>query len=185
MVAKPRRHLLLIAFMLFVLEFIGIIGYYWLFGGHEGDTTLTISRYVGLNPLSCAAFCACNFVVAVLIVWHLATHEKLHGMGWRFLIYAFVVSFLALSVSPHLPEGGMSTDIHLFFAGSMFTIMALTGLFDIIATKRKSTLIVALLFLVYAVFFIICDLFRVSWFMDNILIYESAYIFAYFVLLLV
>ena len=181
---KPRRGLLLIALSIFIVEYLGIIGYYWLFGGHSGDATLTISRYVGLNPITCAIFCVCNLAIATLMICHLAMLEKMHGILWRFLLYGFLASFVALSVSPHLPEGGTSTEIHLFFAGAMFVIMALVGLLGIVNNDRKLPLVISILFTIFALFFIICDVTRVQWFMDGILWYESAYILAFFALIM-
>ena len=182
---KPRRGLLLIALSIFIAEYLGIIGYYWVFGGYSENTSLTISRYVGLSPITCAIFCICNLAIAVLMICHLVMQEKSHGMLWRFLLYGFLASFVALSVSPHLPEGGTSTEIHLFFAGAMFVIMVLVGLLSIVTNERKLPLIISILFTIFALFFIVCDVARVQWFMDGILWYESAYIFAFFALIMI
>ena len=181
---KAHKNLFLVALLIFLAEYLGIIGYYWLFGGHAGDATLTISRYVGLNPLSCAVFCICNLAIAVLMFWHLALGCSKRGFIWRFLMYAFTVAFLALSISPHLPDESMPADIHRFFAGAMFVIMALVSLHTLSKSQRKFLTIYSLLFLLFAVFFIICDVARLPWFMSGIFWYESAYIFAFFGLIL-
>lgn len=178
---KPRKiNLFLIALIIFLLEYLGICGYWWVFGGHMGDASLTISRYVGLAPATCAIFFACNLVITVLVVWHLIFACAKRGFLWRFLMYVFVGAFLGLSVSPHLPDGGMSSTIHMAFAGTMFVVMALVGLYTLAATQRKALMVYAMAFLIFAVFFIICDAARVDWFMRGIFWYESAYIFAFF-----
>lgn len=177
---KPRKNLFLIALAIFLLEYIGIIGSYWLFGGRMGDASLTISRYVGLSPWSCAVFCACNLAIAILVICHLIFRCAKRGFLWRLLMYIFAAVFLALSVSPHLPDEGMSSAIHCFFAGVMFVDMALIGLYTLFATQRKALMCYAMLFLIFAVFFIICDVARVDWFMNGIFWYESAYLFAFF-----
>ena len=148
-----------------------------------GDASLTISRYVGLNPLTCGIFFVFNLAITVLVLCHLATTCK-RGFIWRLLMYVFALAFLALSVSPHLPDESMPADIHRFFAGVMFVTMALVGLYTLLATQRKGLLIYALLFVIFALFFIICDAARIDWFMTGIFWYESAYIFAFFGLVL-
>ena len=124
---KPRKNLFFIALLIFIAEFLGIMGYYWIFDGRAGDASLTISRYVGLNPWSCAVFLVCNLAISILVVYHLITACAKRGVIWRFLMYVFAMAFLALSVSPHLPDEGMSSTIHRFFAGVMFVDMALVG----------------------------------------------------------
>lgn len=178
--SKPRKNLFLIALLIWLAEYLGICGYWWIFGGHAGDASLTISRYVGLSPWTCAIFCVCNLAITVLVVCHLIFACSKRGFIWRFLMYVFAMAFLALSVSPHLPDEGMSSTIHRFFAGVMFVDMALVELYTLFATQRKGLLVYAMLFLVYSVFFIICDAARVDWFMQGIFWYESAYIFAFF-----
>jgi len=177
---KPRKNLFLIALLIFLVEYLGICGYWWIFGGHMGDASLTISRYVGLSPLTCAIFLACNLAISVLVICHLIFASNKRGFLWRFLMYIFVGAFLALSISPHLPDEGMSSTIHRGFAGVMFVVMALIGLYTLFATQRKALMCYAMLFLIFAVFFIICDAARVDWFMNGIFWYESAYIFAFF-----
>jgi len=183
---KARKNLLLIAWLIFIAEFLGIIGYYWLFDGYSGEASLTISRYVGLNPVTSIVFCICNLAIIVLMAYHLMTRSKAQGFIWRFLTYCFIAAFMAVSICPHTPDGGTSSDIHQFFAGIMFVIMALTSLLNIFSSsaKNKARLIYAVTFTIYALFFIVCDLFKVQWFMNGIFWYETAYLFGYFSLLM-
>lgn len=181
--AKPRKKLYLFAQLIFLLEFLGIIGYYWIFDGHMGDASLTISRYVGLNPWSCAVFCACNVAITVMTIWHIATNCEKRGFIWRFLMYGFALTFLALSIVPHIPdENAAAVTIHRFFAGSMFVAMALIGIYTLIKTRRKWLMLYSTLFVILALFFIICDLGQFDWFLNTIFWYESAFILSFFAL---
>ncbi len=178
---KPRKiNLFLIALIIFLVEYLGICGFWWIFGGYMGDASLTISRYVGLHPATCAIFCVCNLAITILVIWHLITACAKRGFLWRFLMYIFIGAFLALSICPHVPTEGMGSTVHRAFAGTMFVVMALIGLWTLFATQRKALLVYAMSFLIYAVFFCICDAARVEWFMNGIFWFESAYIFAFF-----
>ena len=177
---KPRKNLFFIALLIFIAEFLGIMGYYWILDGRAGDASLTISRYVGLNPWSCAVFLVCNLAISILVVYHLITACAKRGVIWRFLMYVFAMAFLALSVSPHLPDEGMSSTIHRCFAGVMFVDMALVGVVTMARAERKFMMLYSMLFVIYAIFFCVCDVMRMQWFLDGIFWYESAYIFAFF-----
>ncbi len=181
---KQSKKLLWVSALVFLAEFLGIIGWYWIFGGHAGDATLTISRYVGLNLWSTLVFCACNMAIVVMLVYYLLTQASKRGFLWRFLMYAFALAFMALSISPHVPDESMPATIHRFFAGAMFIIISLIGILTLTKATRKVTLVYSLLFTIYAMFFLICDVLRVDFFMNSIFWYESAYIFAFFGLIL-
>ena len=181
---KKHKNLLLISLLIFVAEYIGLIGWYWLFDGRAGDATLTISRYVGLNWWSSLIFCAGNMAIIVMVVYYLLTRAKERGALWRMLMYVFVIAFMALSISPHVPDESMPAVIHKFFAGVMFVDIALISLLSIAKAQRKSTLIFAVFFTIYSVYFCISDVLRVPYFMDLILWFESAYLYAFFALLI-
>lgn len=181
---KHSNKLLWISTAIFAVEYLAIIGYNWLLGGHLGDASLTISRFVGLNIWSIAIFCILNIAICILVVCHLVANTGSKSFVWRFLMYGFVIAFMALSISPHLQDEGISSDIHKFFAGTMFVIMALVGILTMATTKKRWLLVFGTLFVIYGIFFIVCDLMRVDFFMNNILWFESAYLFAFFGLLL-
>lgn len=181
---KPNK-LLLISFVIFIIEYVGLIGWYWFFDGRAGDASLTISRYVGLNWWSSLIFCACNLAIVVLIVNYLLAYTRERGWLWRKLMYIFVIAFMALSISPHLPDESMPADIHRFFAGVMFVAMALIGLLSMMKAQRKTTAIFTLLFTAFSIYFCISDVLRVPYFMDLIFWFESAYIFAFFGILMI
>ena len=181
---ERSNRLLWISLAIFALEYLGIIGYYWIFGGHMGDSSLTISRFVGLNPLSSIIFCVCNVAIAVMLVYYTLTNARMRGFVWRFLMMAFLVTFIALSISPHVPDESAGAQIHIFFAGAMFVAMALIGIYTIVVTQERPTSILSVLFIIYGLFFIICDIFKFDFFMSGVLWYESAYLFAFFAVLI-
>ncbi len=181
--ARSNR-LLWISTAIFSLEAILIIGYNWLFDEYLGNASLTISRYVGLNAWSIFTFCALNISICVMLVCYLITNAGIRSFIWRFLMYGFVLTFMALSIAPHLPEDCASSDIHRFFAGAMFAIMSLIGIVTVAITRSRGILVFGTLFIVYGIFFIFCDLLRIDFFMQNILWFETAYLFSFFGLLL-
>lgn len=181
---KPHKNLFFISLLMLIAEVLGIVGYYWIFDGRAGDASLTISRYVGLSPWSCAVFCFCNLIIAILMVYQLITACARRSAFWRFLVYVFAMSSLALSISPHTPDEGISFDIHMFFATTMFISMALTGIVTIVRAERKALTLCSMLFVIYAIFFCICGAMRMPWFMDSVLWYESSYLFAFFGLII-
>ena len=181
---KPSKKLLLISLLIFALEYIGIVGSYWLFDGRAGDASLTISRYVGLNLWSSLLFCAGNMAIVVLSVYYLLTKAQGRGFIWRFLMYIFVGAFMALSISPHVPDESMPATIHRCFAGIMFVVMVLIGVTQMARAERKITLAYSMLFVIYAIFFCVCDAMRLDFFMNGIFWFESAYLFAFFGLIL-
>lgn len=181
---KPSKKLLIISLIIFALEFFGLVGWYWIFGGHAGDATLTISRYVGLNWWSSFIFCACNMAIIAMLVYYLVIQAKHRGLLWRMLMYVFVIAFMALSISPHVPDESMPAKIHCFFAGVMFIAMALIGILTVVRGKNIGTIIYAILFTIFSVYFCFSDVLRVPYFMDGIFWFESAYLYAFFGLLL-
>ena len=183
--AKKPKNLLLISFIIFIVEYIGLIGWYWIFDGRAGDLTLTISRYVGLNWWSSLIFCAGNMAIITMLVYYLLTRAKNRGALWRMLMYVFIIAFMALSISPHVPDESMPATIHKFFAGVMFVTMALVSALSIARARSKGVAIFAAIMTIFSIYFCISDVLRVPYFMNLILWFESEYIFAFFALLLV
>ena len=181
---KRSNKFLWIPVLIFSLEYLGIVGYYWLWGGHLGDASLTISRFVGLNTWSSLLFCAGNLAIAVMLFYYIIVHAKINNFLWKLLMIFFIICFVALSISPHVPDESMPAKIHCFFAGAMFIIMTVISIFTALTTKQKLTSLICLFYIMYGVFFLVCDLFRIDFFMRGILWYESAYIFAFFAVLI-
>lgn len=181
---KHSNALLWISVLLFTAEFAFIVGHYWFFGGHLGDSSLTISRFVGLQTWSSLLFCCYNVVIASMLFYWLLEKSKDTGFLWRFLMSAFIVTFLALSISPHMPDEGASSKVHCFFAGAMFVAMTLIGLYKLLKSKQKADTLVSFLFVAFGIFFIIVDMAKPDWFVQSILWYETGYLYAFFATLL-
>lgn len=181
---KRSNYLLWISLLLFGLSWLVIIGYYWVFGGYFGNSSLTISIFVGLQLWTILLFCAVNIVIAIMILNYILTHAKIHSFLWRFLMIAFVIAFIGLSVAAKTPDNEMMTATHQFFSHSLFLIISLITLYTILVAKDKLTRLVATIIACYAVFFITSYLSRADYLMNGILWYESAFIVAFFVLVI-
>ena len=181
---KRSNKLLWIALLVFGLSCLIIIGYYWLLGGYFANSSLTISIFVGLQLWSVLLFCAVNIVIAIMILSYILTHAKIRSFLWRFLMIAFVIAYIGLSVSAKTPDNEMMTATHQFFSHSLFLIISLITLYTILVAKDKLTRLVATIIACYAVFFITSYLSRADYLMNGILWYESAFIVAFFVLVI-
>ncbi len=175
--------LLWLSLLIFTFETVGIITYYWL-NGYSGVTNLTISKFVGLNLWSSLIFGAGNALIVILMLYYLSAHARIKNSLWHLLMVLYLASFVALSIFPHVPEPGTLSEIHQFFSAIMFILMFLLGVLSLIIAKHKSSTIIATLFTTFSVYFIISYILRPDYFMGNILWFESAYIYAFFALLI-
>ena len=175
--------LLWLSLLIFTFETVGIITYYWL-NGYSGVTNLTISKFVGLNLWSSLIFGAGNALIVILMLYYLSAHARIKNSLWHLLMVLYLASFVALSIFPHVPEPGTLSEIHQFFSAAMFILMLLLGVLSLIIAKHKSGTIIATLFTTFSVYFIISYILRPDYFMGNILWFESAYIYAFFALLI-
>lgn len=171
--------------MLFVLGYLTIIGYYWIFGGYFGNSSLTISIFVGLRPWSIVLFCAINIIVACLLVVYIKTQAKLDNRLWRFLMFAFIIAYVGLSIAAKTPDNTISTDLHHFFSKSLFLIITFSTILTIIIAEDSLTRFLASILSAYGIFFVVSYVLKSEIFMNNILWHESAYIYAFFALTLV
>ena len=183
-VEKRSNKLLWISLSIFGLTYLGIIGYYWLFGGHLGDSQLTISAYVGLAPWSAMLFCATNIAVAVLLVVYIYTNSSFRKSLWRMMMLAFVVAFIGLSIAPRTPFSSEVVPIHQFFSHSMFIIIALLALYTAVSAKDGTARTVATLVTVYSAFFIACYILNAPFLHAGILWFESAFVYSFFALVI-
>ena len=150
------KKLIWAALSIFTLEILIIIGCYWLFYGYAGNFSLTISRYVGLSSWSSLAF----------------------------LVGVYAISLLALSLCPHAPDGGQVTSIHRFFAAAMFISLCLLGLISADIAKGKLVRTYCIAFVLYGFHFIIAYVNHLPYLMGNILIWETAFVYGGFAILL-
>lgn len=184
-VEKRSNKLLWISLAVFTLTYLVIIGYHWLFNGHFGDATYTISMYVGLAPWSSLLFCVTNLAIAVMLIVYILTQAKMRGFLWRLMMFAFVICFIGLSIAPRVPfEGDTVIEIHHFFSYSMFVIIALLAFYTAAAVKDKFARTVATLIVAYAAFFIVGYLLNAAFLDAGIFWYESAVVFAFFALVI-
>ena len=184
---KPEKHsnkLLWISLALFGLVYLFIIGYQWLFGGHFGDARLTISAYVGLAPWSSMLFCLTNIAISVLLVINIYTNPSFQKFLWRFMMMAFVVAFIGLSIAPRTPFASDVVPIHRFFSHSVFLIITLLALYATAKSKITLTRVIGMLVAIYGAFFIICYLLDAAFFNAGILWFESAFVYSFFVLII-
>ena len=182
---KRSNLLLWMSLLLFGLSCLVIVGYNWLFGGYFGNSSLTISIYVGLQIWSILLFCVINIGIAIMLLNYILTHAYIRSFLWRLLMIAFIAAFIGLSVAAKTPENDMMTATHQFFSHSLFFIIALISLYTVLIAKDKLSRLMAILLVCYSVFFITCYLLRADFLMNGILWYESAFIFAFFMLVIV
>ncbi len=181
---KRSNKLLWVSLLMFGLSCLVIVGYYWLFGGYLGNSSLTISIYVGLQLWSILLFCAVNIAIAIMLLNYILTHAKIRSFLWRLLMVAFIVAYIGLSVAAKTPDNDMMVATHQFFSHSLFLIIALISLYTVLVAKDKLTRLIAMLLVCYSVFFITCYLLKVDFLMGGILWFESAFIFAFFILVI-
>jgi len=184
---KPEKHsnkLLWISLALFGLVYLFIIGYQWLFGGHLGDSRLTISAYVGLAPWSSMLFCITNIIIAVLLVSYIYTNSSFQKFLWRVMMMAFVVAFIGLSIAPRTPFASEVVPIHQFFSHSMFIIISLLALYTMIVSRDMLARTIAALVTTYGIFFIFCYLINAPFFNAGILWFESVFVYSFFILVI-
>ena len=177
------KKLLWIAGSIFTLELLVIIGYYWIFQEYAGNTMLTISRYVGLSPATILIFLAGNLAVISCIVLYMF-NSGIKKTAWRALIYVYAVCFLALSICPHVQEGGQIVFIHKFFAAGVFLSLLLEAIVTIGMTENKLARAFLFAFIIFAVCVCMGELNDLAYHNANKLIFETLYIYGGFVTLL-
>lgn len=180
---RKTNTLLWIIISIFTAEVLGIVGYYWIGGGHFGDASLTISKYVGLNLWSALVFGFGNTLITILMLYYLSTNARIKNTLWHLLMVGFIGCFVILSIFPHLPDGSAVAQVHQIFAAIMFTVMSLVGIITLIISKQKFTIILTTLFVAFSIYFILSYIFRPDYFMQNILWLEATYLYAFFAIL--
>lgn len=177
------KKLIWAALSIFTLEILIIIGCYWLFYGYAGNFSLTISRYVGLSSWSSLAFLVGNLAITTLSIIYMVNSD-IKKFFWRFLVGVYAISLLALSLCPHAPDGGQVTSIHRFFAAAMFISLCLLGLISADIAKGKLVRTYCIAFVLYGFHFIIAYVNHLPYLMGNILIWETAFVYGGFAILL-
>lgn len=177
------KRLLWVAFAIFTINTFAIIGYYWLFGGYLGNISLTVSRYVGLETWSAVAFLIGNLATIALLVFY-ATNLQIKKLSWHLLVGTFTISFLSLSLCPHLPTGDQIIAIHRFFASTLFISLCFLAAVTTGLTKNRLARLFCFIYILYGFHFIIAYANHLSYLMDSILIWETLFIYGGYVLYL-
>ncbi len=177
---RKSNILLWLTLAIFSLETLVIVGYYWLFGGYFGVASLTISRFVGLNPASVVGFGVGNTLIVILLLYYLSTHARIKHWLWHLLMIGFTGCLMVLSIFPHLANNVAVAQVHQIFAAIMFVIMALIGIISLMMAQRKTVIIYATLFATFSIYFILSYILQPDYFTQNILWFEANYILAFF-----
>ncbi len=175
------KKLIWIILALITLEVLGIVGYNWVTAGYTGDATLTLSRYVGLNLWSSIAFGIVNLIIIVLMTLYAIHTQKLGSM---ILFLILDISYLILSICPHLPYESPITLMHQIFAITLFIVMLLIGITQY-NKNTKPTRAITGLFVLYGLHFLFAYANHLPYFMNGILYWEIGYIYLFFISLLV
>ena len=175
------KKIIWIILALITLEVLGVVGYNWVTAGYTGDATLTLSRYVGLNLWSSIAFGIINLIIIVLMTLYAIHTQKLGSM---ILFLILDISYLILSICPHLPYESPITLMHQIFAITLFIVMLLIGITQYNKNTKLARAITGL-FVLYGLHFLFAYANHLPYFMNGILYWEIGYIYLFFTSLLV
>ena len=178
------KKLIWISLAIFTTELLGIVGFYWLHEGYLGNTQLTISRYVGLNSWSIIVFLICNLAIIALATVYMV-NSGIKKFSWRFLLGMYILCFLILSLCPHTPDDNQMTFIHRFFSAGLFVALALLGFVTTGLTNNKLARGFCYLFVLYGFHFIIAHANQLPYHMNNVLIWETIYVYGGFAVMLI
>lgn len=153
----------------------------------------TISYYVGTSTMTAVFFAMLNFVTVGLIWYYLWQMGRVWQMPrvYHYLMMILAVAFVWLSVCPvyyadFMGHVSLVSRMHEVASRTMFLTMALITL--LIASRPEastSTRVLGVAYLVFAVISIFGHLTYGAWFMPAILIWETSYILAFFLLIAV
>lgn len=170
------KKILWLIFAIFTLELLGIVGYYWIFQGYAGNTELTVSRYIGLSPVSSAIFLIGNLVIIVLAMIYML-ESGIKSTLWRILIGVFAVCFLMLSICPHVPDNAQIIFIHRFFAGGLFVSLLILAMVTTSLTDSKLAKAFCFFYIVYGACYFTTYLSYLPNYSPYSLIIETLYIY--------
>ncbi len=153
----------------------------------------TISYYVGTSTVTAVMFAVLNFVMVGLMWYYLWQM----GQEWQmprtyyYLAVILVVTIVWLSVCPvyyadFMGHVSLVSRMHEVASRTMFVTMALIML--LIASRPEAstgTRVLVAMYLVFAVVSIFGHLTNGAWFTPTVLIWETSYILAFFLLIAV
>ena len=170
------KKLLWIILTIFTLELLGIVGYYWIFQGYAGNTEMTISRYIGLSPVSSTIFLIGSLAIIVLTIIYML-ESGIKSFFWHILVGVFAVCFLMLSICPHIQDNQQIIFIHRFFAGGLFVSQLLLAMVTTGLTNNKLARAFCFFYIVYGVCYFTTYLSYLPNYSPYSLIIESLYIY--------
>ena len=196
--------------LLFALSQLIILGYNWIFQGHAGNLSLTISRYVGLSLWTSVLFAVFNLIITIIMFRYYLSLRKSRSTLWFIFGCIQVAGFLLLSIFPHntFMEGQLReivVTIHEHSARAMFIAMFGMTLetlrlshpnhlkflqnLPLLKSPKKlafpeATTPVCLFFFVYGIIYAISYATRWAPIWDRVLIIETGYIYAFMAFLL-
>ncbi|MDO4760084.1 MAG: hypothetical protein Q4A33_02150 [Candidatus Saccharibacteria bacterium] len=183
---KMNKKFIHIATGVFTLNVIVVLALYLVF--ERGfNLNWTISRYMGTSVWSAILFGLTNLIVIFCVLKYLLRIQKLYKLSsfWGTLVIAMIITYLGLSIcpvglfDPTWGEFGIVSRMHHFFSYTMFVIMAVIVLDTLIEVRRgKSFVIFGASLILYMIGCIFCYKYGTSFFMNNILLFESGYILA-------
>lgn len=185
---KPQYGIAL-APVIFAFSQIIILGYNWTFGGHFGDISLTVSKYVGLNIWSSVLFAIYNFLIAFLMVrYYLYAYKGLSKI-WLVLGFIQLFGFIGLSIFPHAAflSGDVKevvVNLHIALARIMFFAMFGMAIERLrIACGRdnrnKFAAKICLAFIIYGLIYALGYMDQDGFLWHIMLIWETGYIYAF------
>lgn len=152
----------------------------------------TISHYVGLELWSAVFFTLGNIFVSIFMAMYLWRMGRVWKMPKLFywVIVLLVVTLIGLSVFPSgiYNDGSGKTSIvtwaHMIMSRAMFTAMMLVAAMIVMCRRaNKIAHIANVIFLIYAVTCIGGFMTGAEWFTGHVMIFETAYLAAFMVVL--
>lgn len=153
----------------------------------------TISYYVGTSTWAAVMFAVLNFVTVLLIGYYLWQLGQVWQMSriYYHLVVILAVAFVWLSVCPvyyadYMGHVSLVSRIHEVASRTMFVMMALIVLLVVLnRTASTGTRALGVVYLMFAIVSVLGYLTNGAWFTPAILVWESSYILAFLLVMIV
>lgn len=153
----------------------------------------TISYYVGTSTWAAVMFAVLNFVTVLLIgyyLWQLGQVWQMPRIYYH-LVVILAVAFVWLSVCPvyyadYMGHVSLVSRMHEVASRTMFVMMALIVLLVVLnRTASTGTRALGVIHLMFAIVSVLGYLTNGAWFTPAILVWESSYILAFLLVMIV
>lgn len=153
----------------------------------------TISYYVGTSTWAAVMFAVLNFVTVLLIGYYLWQVGQVWQMPriYYHLVVILAVAFVWLSVCPvyyadYMGHVSLVSRMHEVASRTMFVMMALIVLLMVLnRTASTGTRALGVVYLMFAIVSVFGYLTNGAWFTSAILVWESSYILAFLLVMIV